>query len=55
MNDYLDFLQVMGRRGIGAELKASYYRQAVRNVQSAAAGIKYDADNEEILFEEHAA
>lgn len=46
---------IMGRRGIGAELKASYYRQAVRNVQSAAAGIKYDADNEEILFEEHAA
>ena len=27
-----------GRRGIGAELKSSYYRQAVRNVQDAAAG-----------------
>ena len=26
-----------GRRGIGVELKASYYRQAVRNVESAAA------------------
>lgn len=45
---------IMGRRGIGAELKASYYRQAVRNVQSAAAGIKCDADNEEILFTEEA-
>lgn len=28
----------MGRRGVGVELKASYYRQAVRNVQEAAAG-----------------
>ena len=29
---------MLGRRGIGAELKASYYRQAVRNMESAAAG-----------------
>lgn len=28
----------LGRRGIGAELKASYYKQAVRNLQSAAEG-----------------
>ena len=27
-----------GRKGIGVELKASYYRQAVRNVQAAADG-----------------
>jgi hypothetical protein len=27
-----------GRRGIGAELKPSYYRQAVRNVAEAAKG-----------------
>ena len=25
-----------GRRGIGAELKTSYYRQAVRNMEAAA-------------------
>ena len=30
----------MGRRGIGAELKPSYYRQAVKNVQMAAKGWK---------------
>lgn len=29
---------MMGRRGIGAELKASYYRQAVKNVAAAASG-----------------
>lgn len=30
----------MGRRGIGIELKESYYRQAVRNVEAGAAGWK---------------
>lgn len=34
-----------GRRGVGVELKASYYRQAVRNVQAAASGNKLDPDN----------
>jgi DNA modification methylase len=29
---------VMGRRGIGAELKSSYYRQAVKNVAAAESG-----------------
>jgi DNA modification methylase len=29
---------VMGRRGIGAELKASYYRQAAKNVEAAEKG-----------------
>ena len=31
---------ILGRRGVGVELKASYYRQAVKNVQMAAAGRK---------------
>ncbi|MCC6271108.1 MAG: site-specific DNA-methyltransferase [Microbacteriaceae bacterium] len=42
---------MMGRRGIGAELKASYYRQAVRNVKEAAAGRRVDQDNEELSLE----
>ena len=29
---------VHGRRGIGIELKASYYRQAIRNLEHAAVG-----------------
>ena len=41
---------VLGRRGIGAELKASYYRQAVKNVQMAAAGMK-DVQETADLFE----
>jgi DNA modification methylase len=35
----------LGRKGVGAELKESYYRQAVKNVEAAAAGIKSDAEN----------
>jgi len=42
---------MLGRLGIGAELKASYFRQAVKNVQAAAVGYKFDADNGD-LFEE---
>ena len=34
-----------GRRGIGAELKPSYYRQAVRNVEAAAAGRRDVVEN----------
>ena len=41
---------ILGRRGIGAELKASYYRQAVKNVQMAAAGMK-DVQETVDLFE----
>lgn len=44
-----------GRFGIGAELKASYYRQAVRNVQIAASGNRADADNHELLLDDEAA
>ena len=40
-----------GRLGIGAELKSSYFRQAIKNVQAAAVGYKFDADNGD-LFEE---
>lgn len=29
---------MMGRRGIGAELKASYFRQAIKNIEAAEAG-----------------
>lgn len=41
---------LLGRRGIGIELKPSYYRQAIKNVQMAADGVKYDADNFELAL-----
>ena len=37
-----------GRRAVGVELKASYYRQAVRNVQAAANGVRLDGNNLEL-------
>ncbi len=43
---------VLGRRGMGAELKASYYRQAVKNVQAAAAGSRFDVEEGVSLFDE---
>lgn len=43
---------MLGRRGIGAELKASYYRQAVKNVQAAAAGKGFESDNMDLDFSE---
>jgi DNA modification methylase len=33
---------MQGRRGIGIELKPSYYRQSVRNVEAAAQGVAFD-------------
>jgi DNA modification methylase len=39
---------LMGRRGVGFELKDTYYRQAVKNVEAAARGDRYDADNFEL-------
>lgn len=42
------------RRGIGAELKSSYFRQAVRNVEAAAAGYRFEAPNEELQLDEAA-
>lgn len=38
-----------GRRGIGAELKASYYRQADRNLESAVAGSSPEIDQPELF------
>jgi hypothetical protein len=43
---------LLGRRGIGAELKESYFRQAVKNVEAAAAGYVIGQDNEELSFGE---
>ena len=40
---------LLGRRGVGAELKASYFRQACRNVQAAADGIKIGAETEDLF------
>lgn len=42
----------LGRRGIGAELKVSYFRQAVRNVEIAAAGNRCDSDNFELILDD---
>jgi hypothetical protein len=39
---------MLGRRGVGAELKASYYRQACKNVGAAAAGIRIGAETEDL-------
>jgi hypothetical protein len=43
---------ILGRRGVGAELKPSYYRQAVKNVQMAAAGRKDLETSESFDFED---
>jgi DNA modification methylase len=43
---------ILGRRGVGAELKASYYRQALKNVQMAAAGRKDLETSEAFNFDE---
>jgi DNA modification methylase len=42
---------VLGRRGMGMELKPSYYRQAVKNVEAGAAGYRFEKQNEELLLE----
>jgi len=39
----------LGRRGIGAELKESYFRQAVKNVKAAAEGYRFDKQNGELF------
>lgn len=41
-----------GRRGIGAELKPSYYRQAVRNLEAAASGASIEAQQMDIFNED---
>lgn len=42
----------LGRRSVGAELKPSYFRQAVKNVEAAARGDYFDKPNEELPFDE---
>ena len=41
---------MLGRRGVGAELKPSYYRQAVKNMAMAAAGKRDREENNEFDF-----
>jgi len=40
---------LLGRKGVGCELKPSYYRQAVKNVQAAAAGQRFDVHNGDLF------
>lgn len=40
---------LLGRRGIGAELKESYFRQAVKNVKASAEGYRFDKQNGELF------
>lgn len=42
---------LLARKGMGAELKPSYFRQAVKNVQMAAAGKRDLEENEELFAE----
>lgn len=44
---------ILGRRGVGVELKSSYYRQAVKNVEMAARGQKDTQEIEELTFEDN--
>jgi DNA modification methylase len=41
---------LLGRRGVGAELKESYFRQAVKNVKAAADGYRFDKQNGELAL-----
>lgn len=43
---------MMGRLGVGAELKASYYRQAIKNLESAAAGRRVEGESESLPFDD---
>lgn len=40
---------LLGRMGIGAELKPSYFRQARKNVEAAASGYRFDVQNLDLL------
>jgi len=46
---------IMGRRGIGFELKASYFRQAAKNMEAAASNGLLKKDNAEFDFEQEEA
>lgn len=39
----------MGRRGVGVELKTSYYNQSVKNLEEAASGLKEEAEQVDML------
>jgi DNA modification methylase len=41
---------ILGRRGVGAELKDTYFRQACKNVQAAAENRRFDHANESFDF-----
>ncbi len=43
-----------GRKAMGWELKASYFRQAVKNVEAAAAGYRFDVQNTELQLDQEA-
>lgn len=43
---------LLGRKGIGAELKPSYYRQAVKNVQAAADSRPFDVQTEDLFAQD---
>lgn len=45
---------MLGRKGLGAELKPSYYRQAVKNCEAAAAGYSFEAENFDLEIDEAA-
>lgn len=40
---------LLGRRGVGAELKESYFRQAVKNVKAAVEGHRFDRRNGDLF------
>ena len=40
---------LLGRKGIGAELKPSYFRQACKNVRAAADGHRFDMENGDLF------
>ncbi len=40
---------LLGRKGVGAELKPSYFRQAVKNVQAAADSRQFDVQTEDLF------
>lgn len=46
---------VLGRKAIGWELKPSYFRQAVKNCEAAAAGYRFDKQNEDLVFSDQEA
>lgn len=43
---------LLGRKGIGVELKTSYYRQAVKNLEAAATGHRFDKLNHELFSDD---